>query len=193
VLSLYFLIKIKDRLKDIGTKLNLLEDQQAKDKQSIIETLNSQYTDVMLNLKKLEPETEKEIDDQEYFEKAKNIVISAGKASATLLQRILKIGYARAARLLDMLESAGIVSSAFGSEPREVLENYETEEQVLGDDLLIPDVIDFVAKLKTIRATSLQRKFRIGYARAAGLLDILEEKGILGPANGIKPRKVFKK
>ena len=189
--SLYFLIKMKDKLRDLSTKLNLLEDQQTKDKQSIIETLNSQYTDVMLNLKKLEQDSEKEIDDQEYFEKAKNIVISAGKASATLLQRILNVGYARAARLLDMLESAGIVSSAFGSEPREVFGDHETEEQVLGDDLLIPDVIDFVTKLKTVRTTSLQRKFRIGYARAAGLLDILEEKGIVGPANGIKPRKVL--
>ncbi|MFQ5541101.1 MAG: DNA translocase FtsK, partial [Candidatus Paceibacteria bacterium] len=37
----------------------------------------------------------------------------------------------------------------------------------------------------------LQRKLRIGYARAARLMDILEENGIIGPADGAKPREVF--
>jgi S-DNA-T family DNA segregation ATPase FtsK/SpoIIIE len=39
----------------------------------------------------------------------------------------------------------------------------------------------------------LQRKLRIGYARAARLLDMLEEKGVVGPADGAKPRQVFVK
>ena len=43
------------------------------------------------------------------------------KASASLLQRKLSIGYARAARVLDQLEAAGYVSSAEGSKPREVI------------------------------------------------------------------------
>ena len=192
VLSFYFLIKMKDKLKQISVKLNLLEDQQAKDKQSIIEILNSHYTDIMLVLKKLEPLVEKEVDDNEYFEQAKKIVVSSGKASATLLQRILKVGYSQAARLLGMLESHGIVSSSFGSEPREVLVKNEPQEYLADDDLLIPDVIDFVSKLKTITPTRVQRKFMIGYARSARLLDILEEKGIVGPYNEAKPRKVIK-
>ena len=37
----------------------------------------------------------------------------------------------------------------------------------------------------------LQRKFRIGYGRAARLMDILEERGVIGPADGSKPREVF--
>ena len=37
----------------------------------------------------------------------------------------------------------------------------------------------------------MQRRFRIGYARAARILDILEEKGVIGPANGAKPREVY--
>ena len=191
-LSLYFLIKMKDRLKNLSIKLDLLEDQQAKDKLSIIENLNSHYTDMMLLLKKLEPLVEKEVDDNEYFEQAKKIVVSSGKASATLLQRILKVGYAQAARLLGMLESHGIVSSSFGSEPREVLVPAETDEYLSDDDLLIPDVMDFVSKLKTVTPTRVQRKFMIGYARSARLLDILEEKGIVGPYNEARPRKVLK-
>jgi len=58
--------------------------------------------------------------DDELYEEAKKIVIEAGKASASYLQRRLQIGYARSARLLDMLEEEGIVGPAIGSEPREV-------------------------------------------------------------------------
>lgn len=55
------------------------------------------------------------------FEEAKDLVLQTGKGSASLLQRRLKIGYARAARLLDELEEAGIVGPAEGSKPRDVL------------------------------------------------------------------------
>lgn len=55
------------------------------------------------------------------FEEAKKFVIQAGKASASLLQRRLKVGYARAARLLDELEEAGIVGPGDGAKPREIL------------------------------------------------------------------------
>ena len=60
-------------------------------------------------------------DDQDpLFEQAKRLVIESGKASASLMQRRMKVGYARAARLLDELESAGIVGPADGAKPREV-------------------------------------------------------------------------
>ncbi len=55
------------------------------------------------------------------FEEAKKFIIQAGKASASLLQRRLKVGYARAARLLDELEEAGIVGPGDGAKPREIL------------------------------------------------------------------------
>ncbi|KKP90920.1 MAG: cell division FtsK/SpoIIIE [Parcubacteria group bacterium GW2011_GWA2_36_10] len=65
---------------------------------------------------------------------AKEAVIKAGKASATLLQRRLRVGYARAARLLDILEEMGVVGPGDGAKPREVLvsqdeleENFSTE------------------------------------------------------------------
>ena len=60
---------------------------------------------------------------------AKETVIKAGKASATLLQRRLRVGYARAARLLDILEEMGIVGPAEGSKPREVLVSQEELEE----------------------------------------------------------------
>jgi S-DNA-T family DNA segregation ATPase FtsK/SpoIIIE len=61
------------------------------------------------------------------YEEARKIVIEYRKASASLLQRRLKIGYARAARILDMLEERGVVGPADGAKPREV---YIKESQI---------------------------------------------------------------
>lgn len=58
--------------------------------------------------------------EDELYEEAKEVVIRAGKASASLLQRRLRVGYARAARLLDILEEKGVVGQADGAKPREV-------------------------------------------------------------------------
>jgi S-DNA-T family DNA segregation ATPase FtsK/SpoIIIE len=55
------------------------------------------------------------------FDKAVEIIMQHDKASASLLQRRLSIGYARAARILDQLEQAGYVGPAEGSKPREVI------------------------------------------------------------------------
>lgn len=59
--------------------------------------------------------------DDDMFLDAADTVIRAGKASASLLQRRLRIGYARAARLLDLLEERGIIGPADGARPRDVL------------------------------------------------------------------------
>ncbi len=57
----------------------------------------------------------------ELYEEAKDTVTKSGKASASLLQRRLRIGYARAARILDLLEADGVIGPADGSKAREVL------------------------------------------------------------------------
>ena len=59
--------------------------------------------------------------DDELFEQAARIVVERGEASVSYLQRRLKVGYSRAARLVDMLEADGIVSAQDGSKSREVL------------------------------------------------------------------------
>ncbi len=59
-------------------------------------------------------------DVDKIFEDAVDIVIETGKASASFLQRRMEIGYARAARLLDQMESHGIIGPARGAKPREV-------------------------------------------------------------------------
>ena len=62
------------------------------------------------------------------YEEAKRIVIESKKASASLLQRRLRLGYARAARLIDMLEDKGIVGPGEGAKPREILIKTEEED-----------------------------------------------------------------
>lgn len=58
------------------------------------------------------------------------------------------------------------------------------------DDLLEAAKVE-VTRAKKASASLLQRRLRVGYARAARLLDILEEKGLIGPADGAKPREVY--
>lgn len=69
-------------------------------------------------------------EDDKLYEEAKKIVVEAGKASASYLQRRLRVGYARAARLLDMLEEEGVIGPGEGAKPRDILiktaaDNYE--------------------------------------------------------------------
>jgi DNA segregation ATPase FtsK/SpoIIIE, S-DNA-T family len=58
--------------------------------------------------------------EDDLLEEAINVVRAAGKASSSLLQRRLKVGYARAARMLDILEEKGVVGPGDGAKPREV-------------------------------------------------------------------------
>ena len=61
-------------------------------------------------------------DDDDLYEDAKAVVQEAGKASTSYIQRKLKVGYSRAARLIDLLEERGVVGPADGAKPREILE-----------------------------------------------------------------------
>lgn len=86
-----------------------------------------EYVEEILNFK-IEEEKDEEIftkEEDELLSQAREIVIKAGRASATLLQRYLRIGYARAARLLDLLEKEGTIGPADGARPRKVLKKEE--------------------------------------------------------------------
>src|SRR5207249_6480739 len=66
----------------------------------------------------------------EVYDSAVRIVVESGKASTSLLQRRLRLGYGRAARLLDLMEKDGIISSADGFKPREVLKRPDWLQEV---------------------------------------------------------------
>jgi S-DNA-T family DNA segregation ATPase FtsK/SpoIIIE len=79
------------------------------------------------------PDSSNVIELDDLYEQAKDIILSTGTASTTFLQRKLKIGYARAASLMDQLEMQGVVGPAEGSKPRKVFarKNQLSEEESL--------------------------------------------------------------
>ncbi|MFQ5528962.1 MAG: DNA translocase FtsK 4TM domain-containing protein [Gemmatimonadota bacterium] len=100
--------------------------------------------DILEQVREIEiEESQLDVGDQiltdwdEYFRKAAEIVISNDAGSTSLLQRRLKIGYGRAARIIDQLHSAGVLGPPDGSKPREVLISHERLDALMrGDDLL---------------------------------------------------------
>ncbi len=69
-------------------------------------------------------------------------------------------------------------------------DDFEKEEY---DDPLYNDIVDFAIETGKISASLVQRRFKVGYNRAARIIDLLEERGIIGPQNGSKPREVLVK
>lgn len=75
-------------------------------------------------------------------------------------------------------------------EKKNVEEKIPTEEY---DDPLYNEIVDYAIQAGKISASLIQRKYRLGYNRAARIIDLLEERGIVGPQNGSKPREVLVK
>lgn len=89
-----------------------------------------------------------------------------------ILISTLYIGYQQY-RIKALLQASTITNNDLEED-----ELYETAEQV-------------VRGLDTVSTSYLQRKLRIGYSRAARMIDLLEEKGVISKSKGIKPRKVI--
>lgn len=98
-----------------------VSDQEIK---KIVEYLRNirepSYQEEILT-KQYESEDMGDLARDELLPQAKEVVLQANRASASLLQRRLRVGYARAARLLDLLEQQGMIGPADGAKPREVL------------------------------------------------------------------------
>ncbi len=71
--------------------------------------------------------------DEDLYKDSVKVVVDAGKASASLLQRRLRIGYSRASRMIDVLEERGVIGPADGARPREVLISSIDESSDSGD------------------------------------------------------------
>ena len=72
-------------------------------------------------------------------------------------------------------------------------ENTISNDKEEYDDPLYNDIVEFVIENQKASASLLQRRFKLGYNRAARIIDLLEERGIIGPQNGSKPREVLVK
>ncbi len=83
------------------------------------------------------------------------------------------------------LDSEASGMDASGKSVQEESEDY--------DDPLYNEIVEFVVETQKASASLLQRRFKLGYNRAARIIDLLEERGIIGPQNGSKPREVLVK
>ena len=106
-----------------------------------VEQQKAKYDDRFMNLSSAkemgnmggEAEAREDEYDDPLYDEIVEFVITSGKASASLLQRRFKLGYNRAARIVDLLEERGIIGPANGSKPREVLvkiDNGENNEEI---------------------------------------------------------------
>jgi S-DNA-T family DNA segregation ATPase FtsK/SpoIIIE len=103
--------------KDITALTNFIKEQMSP-------VFNEEVTQVQP-----EPKDNNEKQDDELFSQAVNVLLENGNASVSMLQRRLRIGYARAARLIDLMEDKGIVSTYDGNKPRTILVNKEQFNQ----------------------------------------------------------------
>ncbi len=104
--------------KEIGLITNYIKNQKKSD-------YNPEITD------RITRKEERVLDEDELLYDALDVIITAGHASASLLQRKLRLGYARAARIIDQLEEKGFIGRFDGSKPREVLISREEFEAML--------------------------------------------------------------
>ena len=90
--------------------------------------------------------------------------------------------------ILAEIEKAAAAKSDKGSRGGD-----DEPESAAGNDYdeLLPDAVDVVLELKQASVSSLQRKLKLGYSRAARIVDQMEQLGVVGPYEGSKPRKVL--
>ncbi len=123
-----------DKAKPIRIQGTFLTDREINELTAYLRNqgIEPQYSEEVTTMQKAGHVTVAGIsgDVDDLFKQAVGEVVQYDRASASLLQRRLRIGYARAARLLDQLEAAGVVSASEGSKPREVL--IRNAEEILG-------------------------------------------------------------
>ena len=80
-----------------------------------------------------------------------------------------------------------------GDSDKSASQKEDMTQQEEYDDPLYNEIVEFVIETQKASASLLQRRFKLGYNRAARIIDLLEERGIIGPPNGSKPREVLVK
>lgn len=123
----------EQEIKKVATFILSNEEEEIKEEPGFIESEKEEENSLSKELERAMETKEVQMDsffskEDPLYEEAKRMVINSKKASASLLQRRLGVGYARAARLLDILEERGIVGPAEGAKPREILVGEEESE-----------------------------------------------------------------
>jgi hypothetical protein len=130
------------------------------------------------------------------------LVMTCGFAGVSLVSLLamrtnkadFKTDKAEVNQAMDELESMYEVPSTPNpsiSSPSTDTTEQRPQYQSLQEEDLYPQVLDFTLKRGTISSSAVQRYFRVGYARAARLVQQLEDEGVVGPADGARPRGVI--
>ena len=118
--------------KELKKAVNYIKSKFGDDKTEGVQVLEAELLKELEKTNEASPSGVSEefsFGEDPLYEEARNVVFEARKASASLLQRRLRIGYARAARLIDFLEERGVVGPANGAKPRDVYPEGESEEK----------------------------------------------------------------
>jgi len=116
--------------KPIRAQGTLLTDSEIEKVVSMVrEQRGPVYDELILEQQNKSVSGKGNFDKDEFFDEAVKMVLDTGQASVSMLQRRLRLGYTRAARLIDAMEEDGIVGPFRGSKPREILiKEYESKE-----------------------------------------------------------------
>lgn len=143
------------------------------------------------------------------FEESVKRAIEALHASIRSFHEMLRVSYSRGAgRAIEMMEQEGVLSHSHGLKLWKVLQGNhdahdESSEEAVGEDHqeaielveeLDPnydDAVELVLETRQASISMLQRRLRVGYNRAARMIEMMERDGIVGPSDGVKPREVF--
>jgi len=190
------------KIRDMNEDIKRLEDKIDELFQMLSEKQNSQFTELMSEIRRvgdITKDNSEEIYEEgafdDLYDEAEQVVVEEGKASTSYLQRKLGIGYSRAAHLIDALEDAGVIGPGNGAKPREVLKKSTNAKARVeaDDDELFEEAKKITLEAGKVSTSYLQRKLGTGYARSARLMDMLEEQGIIESGSGSVPRKVLTK
>ena len=94
-------------------------------------------------------------------------------------------------RVIEFVKSQVSEEVKYEENIMETISKASTSAKASDEDDLLPEAIEFVVESGQGSASMLQRKFKIGFNRAARLIDSMEERGIVGQSEGSKPRKVL--
>ena len=120
-----------------------------------------------------------------------DLVLSTGKASASLIQRRLKLGYARAARVLGQLEMLGVVGPTDGAKPRKILMNKEDYKKIIKPKVTKQEVEPIPSlKWNRVKASLIKNKYLAGYVGKTMDFEILLGKDSNGELVTVDMQKV---
>ncbi len=128
---LYYPIGLPKPIRIQGT---FISDDEIK---RVVESIKAQQIEIKMGrqneiINEIEKAPSQNEDVDEFLEQAVDLVVNDGQASASYIQRKFKVGYARAARIIDQLEERGIIGPHEGSKPRKVLITKEELEEMRG-------------------------------------------------------------